>query len=60
MDGSIMAAVQDELQALTGARTVPRVFINGEFYSDGSGTVQAAASGDLRLALAAAGIKLVD
>nr|PVC52323.1 putative glutaredoxin [Theileria orientalis] len=34
-----MDQVQDYLQELTGARSVPRVFVNGAFYGDSSKTV---------------------
>merc|ERR1712046_275312 len=42
-----MVQIQDELQSLTGARSVPRVFINGEFYGGGDDTVHGIRTGDL-------------
>ena len=42
-----MAAIQDYLKELTGARSVPRVFINGKFYGGGDETSAGAKNGDL-------------
>jgi len=44
---SDMAAIQDYLKTLTGARSVPRVFINGKFYGGGDETSAGAKNGDL-------------
>ena len=40
--------IQDYLLELTGARTVPRVFVNGEFVGGGDDTVAKDKSGELR------------
>ena len=42
-----MDAIQDYLKELTGARSVPRVFINGKFYGGGDETSAGAKNGDL-------------
>ena len=42
-----MDAIQDYLKELTGARSVPRVFVNGKFYGGGDDTSAGAANGDL-------------
>jgi glutaredoxin 3 len=47
------AAYQDVLQEMTGARTVPRVFINGKCIGGGNETAAAAADGTLQKLLAA-------
>jgi glutaredoxin 3 len=39
--------VTDIMLAMTGGRSVPRVFINGEFIGGGDDTVSKAASGEL-------------
>ncbi|CAG5094411.1 Oidioi.mRNA.OKI2018_I69.XSR.g13533.t1.cds [Oikopleura dioica] len=44
---SDMDAIQDYLKELTGARSVPRVFVNGKFYGGGDDTSAGAANGDL-------------
>lgn len=44
---SDMDAIQDYLKELTGARSVPRVFINGKFYGGGDETSAGAKNGDL-------------
>jgi glutaredoxin 3 len=49
-DGS---AMQDVLKEITGARTVPRVFINAKCIGGGDETVRAAADGTLQKLLAA-------
>ncbi|CAL2030044.1 unnamed protein product [Caenorhabditis brenneri] len=41
------AEIQDYLESLTGARSVPRVFFNGKFFGGGDATVAAANSGEL-------------
>mmetsp|Transcript_18327 Transcript_18327/g.38130 ORF Transcript_18327/g.38130 Transcript_18327/m.38130 type:complete len:344 (-) Transcript_18327:62-1093(-) len=48
-------AIQDALKIVTGGRTVPRVFINGQFIGGGDDTVAKQASGELRELLATAG-----
>jgi len=40
-------AIQDYMLQITGGRSVPRVFINGEFIGGGDDTVAKAASGEL-------------
>uniref|UniRef100_A0A3B0N0J3 Glutaredoxin, putative n=1 Tax=Theileria annulata TaxID=5874 RepID=A0A3B0N0J3_THEAN len=42
---SKMDEVQDYLNKLTGARSVPRVFVNGQFYGDSTKTVSDVESG---------------
>eukprot|EP00920_Eleutheroschizon_duboscqi_P041811 GHVT01100438.1.p1 GENE.GHVT01100438.1~~GHVT01100438.1.p1 ORF type:complete len:119 (-),score=13.50 GHVT01100438.1:451-807(-) len=42
-----MDEIQDYLKTKTGARSVPRVFIKGEFLGGGDETVAAAADGSL-------------
>lgn len=50
------SAIQDALKIVTGARSVPRVFIGGEFVGGGDDTVEKQANGELkRLIVAAAG-----
>ncbi|KAK6729984.1 hypothetical protein RB195_006808 [Necator americanus] len=41
------AEIQDYLQTLTGARSVPRVFINAKFFGGGDDTAAAAKNGKL-------------
>merc|ERR1739838_625396 len=43
---SDMGEIQDALLEITGARSVPRVFINGTFYGGGDETASGCASGD--------------
>ena len=43
-----MGAIQNYLQQITGARSVPRVFINGKFYGGGDETAAGARNGDLK------------
>ncbi len=50
------SAIQDALKAVTGGRTVPRVFIGGEFIGGGDDTVEKQATGELRELLAKAGV----
>jgi glutaredoxin 3 len=47
-------AVQDYLQKLTGGRSVPRVFIGGQFIGGGDDTAAAHAKGELKAKLEAA------
>jgi len=44
----VSEAIQNHLAALTGARTVPRVFIDRKFIGGGQETAQLAASGELK------------
>eukprot|EP00640_Fibrocapsa_japonica_P008254 CAMPEP_0113934512 /NCGR_PEP_ID=MMETSP1339-20121228/1839_1 /TAXON_ID=94617 /ORGANISM="Fibrocapsa japonica" /LENGTH=75 /DNA_ID=CAMNT_0000936353 /DNA_START=172 /DNA_END=399 /DNA_ORIENTATION=+ /assembly_acc=CAM_ASM_000762 len=48
-------AVQSACAQISGIRTVPQVFIGGQFYADGSATRQKAESGELATALQEAG-----
>lgn len=50
-----MDAIQDYLAEITGARTVPRVFIGGKFFGGGDDVVNGAANGKLETALKEAG-----
>ncbi|KAL8443888.1 hypothetical protein Emed_006548 [Eimeria media] len=50
-DNPHCAAIQDYMLKKTGARSVPRVFINGKFFGDGSATVAAVKNGELQKAL---------
>merc|ERR1712154_119756 len=43
-----MDEIQDYLQQLTGARSVPRVFVNGQFYGGGDDTAAGARNGELK------------
>lgn len=43
---SDMSTIQDALLEITGARSVPRVFINGVFYGGGDETSAGCANGD--------------
>lgn len=56
-DASECAAVQDALGELTGARSVPRVFVGGKFIGGGDDTAAKAANGELAKLLQAAGCK---
>lgn len=44
-------AIQDYMNEKTGARSVPRVFVNGRFFGGGEATVAAVKSGALRKTL---------
>eukprot|EP00195_Chlamydomonas_chlamydogama_P013002 CAMPEP_0202901172 /NCGR_PEP_ID=MMETSP1392-20130828/13764_1 /ASSEMBLY_ACC=CAM_ASM_000868 /TAXON_ID=225041 /ORGANISM="Chlamydomonas chlamydogama, Strain SAG 11-48b" /LENGTH=138 /DNA_ID=CAMNT_0049587689 /DNA_START=47 /DNA_END=463 /DNA_ORIENTATION=+ len=48
--------IQDYLQSLTGARSVPRVFIDGKFIGGGDDTARLAQNGELKKLLASAGV----
>ncbi|XP_033756970.1 glutaredoxin-C4-like [Pecten maximus] len=49
LDGrSDMDSTQDILCKLTGARSVPRVFVNGKFFGGGDDTVAAVKNGKLK------------
>ena len=54
-DASTMGAYQQALGAMTGATSVPRVFINGTFLGGGDDTVAAQRSGKLAELCRAAG-----
>lgn len=43
-----MKLIQDELYRLTGARTVPRVFIHQKFYGGGDDTAAGVRSGEVQ------------
>mmetsp|Transcript_35133 Transcript_35133/g.103985 ORF Transcript_35133/g.103985 Transcript_35133/m.103985 type:complete len:105 (-) Transcript_35133:71-385(-) len=48
--------IQDALLALTGGRSVPRVFIGGKFIGGGDDTAAKASSGELKELCAAVGL----
>jgi len=50
------SAIQDHLRDLTGARSVPRVFIGGKCIGGGTETAQLRASGQLKKLLQALGL----
>eukprot|EP00198_Chlamydomonas_reinhardtii_P013662 XP_001702999.1 glutaredoxin, CPYC type [Chlamydomonas reinhardtii] len=50
-----MDEMQDALRELTGARSVPRVFVGGKFLGGGDDTAAAAANGTLKKLLQEAG-----
>ncbi len=52
---SDMDAIQDALKDMTGARSVPRVFIGGKFLGGGDDTAAAHTSGKLKELLEKAG-----
>ena len=43
-----MSAIQDELKNITGARSVPRVFIDQKFFGGGDDTVAGVRSGKIQ------------
>ena len=43
-----MRLIQDEMYRLTGARTVPRVFIHQKFYGGGTDTAAGVRSGEVQ------------
>lgn len=51
-----MNSLQNELASRTGGRSVPRVFVDGEFIGGGDETAALAASGELRRMLESKGI----
>lgn len=55
--GDNIIDIQDALYEVTGARSVPRVFIGGKFIGGGDDTAAKAASGELKELLVAAGVK---
>ena len=48
-----MSDVQDALLGITGARSVPRVFIKGNFYGGGDETAAGCKNGDVQKKLEA-------
>ncbi len=56
LDSATMSAWQDALGALTGARSVPRVFVGGAFIGGGDDTAAAARSGRLAELCKSAGL----
>ena len=48
-----MAAIQDALLEITGARSVPRVFVKGNFYGGGDETSAGCKNGDFQKKLSA-------
>jgi len=50
-----MDAIQDYLQKKTGARSVPRVFVDGKFIGGGDDTVRLEKNGELKKLLEKAG-----
>ncbi|KAL8443236.1 hypothetical protein Emag_006023 [Eimeria magna] len=50
-DNPHCGAIQDYMLKKTGARSVPRVFVNGKFFGDGSATVAAVKNGELQKVL---------
>ena len=55
-DGAKMSAWQDALKGITGARSVPRVFVGGKFLGGGDDTVALQRSGKLATLCKEAGI----
>jgi len=51
-----MNSLQDELASRTGARSVPRVFVDGECIGGGDETARLAGSGELRKMFESKGI----
>jgi glutaredoxin 3 len=51
-----MADIQDACAELTGARSVPRVWVGGKFIGGGDDTARLAGSGELKQMLVAAGV----
>ena len=47
-----MSEIQDYMKTKTGARSVPRVFINGKFYGGGDETAAGAKNGDIKKKIA--------
>jgi glutaredoxin 3 len=56
--GDNIIDIQDALGELTGARSVPRVFVGGNFIGGGDDTAAKAATGELKQLLTAAGVAL--
>ncbi|GAX74669.1 hypothetical protein CEUSTIGMA_g2117.t1 [Chlamydomonas eustigma] len=50
------SAIQDVLMGMTGARSVPRVFIDGKFIGGGDDTARMAQNGELKKLLTEAGV----
>lgn len=53
--GDNIIDIQDALYEVTGARSVPRVFVGGKFIGGGDDTAAKAANGELQQLLVAAG-----
>lgn len=53
--GDNIIDIQDALYEVTGARSVPRVFVGGKFIGGGDDTAAKAANGELKQLLVAAG-----
>jgi glutaredoxin 3 len=53
--GDNIIDIQDALYEITGARSVPRVFVGGKFIGGGDDTAAKASSGELKQLLVAAG-----
>lgn len=51
-----MDEIQDALAELTGARSVPRVFVGGQFIGGGDDTARKASNGELKRLFAAQGL----
>lgn len=54
--GDNIIDIQDALGEITGARSVPRVFIGGKFIGGGDDTAAKASNGELKQLLVAAGV----
>jgi len=54
--GDNIIDIQDALHEITGARSVPRVFVGGKFIGGGDDTAAKAASGELAQLLSAQGL----
>ncbi|XP_055330570.1 uncharacterized protein LOC129582953 isoform X2 [Paramacrobiotus metropolitanus] len=57
MDSGKAESVQDYMETLTGARSVPRVFIDGKFIGGGDDTERLDKSGKLKDILDTAGVR---
>mmetsp|Transcript_28180 Transcript_28180/g.71845 ORF Transcript_28180/g.71845 Transcript_28180/m.71845 type:complete len:138 (-) Transcript_28180:528-941(-) len=51
-----MDEIQDALGEITGARSVPRVFVGGQFIGGGDDTARKASNGELKQLLTAQGV----
>ena len=51
-----MDAIQDEMGKVTGARSVPRVFIGGKFIGGGDDVARLAKSGELQALVKSVGL----
>ncbi|CDJ53028.1 glutaredoxin, putative [Eimeria brunetti] len=52
-DNPLCDSIQDYLKTKTGARSVPRVFLNGKFFGGGDDTVEGVKSGKIQQLLQA-------